>query len=171
MDMKRIAIAMLTVCCIATAWSAEDGKNLLSKKWRLYKSGVGKVVIQKDGTIACEMSEGGKKNASGVQQTIILNQKTPKAIFISVECKTEKVIGKTSRDFSIYMDVKHTDGTSSWGKGLNFTTGTYDWKKFTTTYVPKKPIKSISFLFLLRRSNSGKAWFKNAVCKEVEVKK
>lgn len=169
--MKKIAIAMLTVCCIATTWSAEDGKNLLGKKWNLYKSGVGKVIIQKDGTIACELSEGGKKNASGVQQTIVLNQKTPKAIFISAECKAEKVLGKASRNFSIYMDVKHTDGTSSWGKGLIFTTGTYDWKKFSTTYVPKKPIKSISFLFLLRRSNTGKAWFKNAVCKEVEVKK
>ena len=168
--MKRIVIAMLTVCCIA-AWSAEDGKNLLSKKWRLYKSGVGKVVIQKDGIIACELAESGKKNASGVVQTITLNQKTPKAIFVSAECKAEKVLGKASRNFSIYLDIKHTDGSSSYGKGLNFTTGTYDWKKFSTTYVPKKPIKSINFLFLLRRTNSGKAWFKNAVCKEVEAKK
>ena len=169
--MKRIVIAMLTVCCTATAWSAEDGKNLLTKKWRTYKSGAGKVVIQNDGIIACDLAEGGQKNASGVFQTITLNQETPKAIFVSVKCKTEKVSGKASSNFSIYMDIKHTDGSSSYGKGLKFTPGTYDWKEFSTTYVPKKPIKSIQFYFLLRRTNFGKAWFKNAVCKEVEVKK
>jgi hypothetical protein len=168
--MKKIVIAMLTVCCIVV-WSAGDGKNLLSRKWHFCKSGVGKVVIQADGSIACELSEGGRKNASGVDQTIILNQKTPQAVFVSAECKAEKVSGKASKDFSIYMDVKHTDGSSSWGRGLNFTPGTYDWKKFSVTYVPEKPIKSIRFYLLLRNTNSGKAWFRNVVCKEVETKK
>jgi len=169
--MKKIIIAMLTVCCIATAFSAEEAKNLLSKKWRAYKSGVGKVIIQKDGIIVCESAKIGKKNASGIVQTIILNQEIAKPIFISAECKAEDVKGKASMNFSIYMDVKHTDGSSSWGKGLVFTTGTYDWKKFSATYVPKKPIKSISFLLLLRRTITGKASFKNVVCKEVEAKK
>jgi len=36
--MNRIAIVMLTVCCIATAWSTEETKNLLSKKWQIYKN-------------------------------------------------------------------------------------------------------------------------------------
>ncbi len=169
--MKKIVIAMLTVCCMATAWSTEDGKNLLTKKWRPYKSGVGKVVIGKDGVIACELAESGQKNASGTFQVITLNQKTPKAIFVSAECKTEKVSGKTSSNFSIYMDIKHTDGSSSYGKGLKFTPGTYDWKKFSTTYIPEKPIQSIRFYLLLRRTNFGKAWLKNVLCKEVEVKK
>jgi len=169
--MKKIIIAMLTVCCMATAFSAEEAKNLLSKKWRAYKSGIGKVIIQKDGIIVCESAKIGKKNISGVQQTIILNQKVAKPIFISAECKAEDIKGKTSMNFSIYMDVQHTDGTSSWGKGLLFTTGTYDWKKFSKTYTPKKPIKSIRFLLLLRRSITGKASFKNVACKEVEAKK
>jgi hypothetical protein len=163
-------IVMVIACCMATAWSAEDGKNLVSKKWRPYKSGIGKVVIQKDGIIACDVTGGTKKDASGVQQAIVLNQKVAKPIFISAECKAEKVLGKAGTSFSLYMDVKHTDGTSTWGQGIKFTPGTYDWKKFTATYVPKKPIKSISFLLLLRW-RSGKAWFKNAVCKEVEAKK
>ena len=169
--MKRIVIAMLTFCCIATAFSAEEAKNLVSGKWKVYKSGVGKVVIQKDGIVVCESTENGKKNASGVRQTIVLNQKVAKPIFISAECKAENVKGKASNDFSIYMDIKHTDGSSSYGKGLKFKPGTYDWKKFSATFVPKKPIKTISFLLLLRRTLTGKASFKNTVCKEVEAKK
>ena len=169
--MKRIVIAMLTFCCIATAFSAEEAKNLLSKKWRAYKSGIGKVVIQKDGIVVCESTENGKKNASGIAQTIVLNQKVAKPIFISAECKAENVKGKASMNFSIYMDIKYIDGSPAWGKGLTFTPGTYDWKKFSATFVPKKPIKKISFLLLLRRTLTGKASFKNIVCKEVEAKK
>jgi hypothetical protein len=168
--MKRIAIAMLTVCCMATALSAEEAKNMVTKKWSPYKSGVGNVSILKDNTIVCEVIDGTKKDASGVRQTITLNQKVAKPIFISAECKAEKVTGTPSSSFAIYMDIKHTDGSSSWGKGLYFTPGTYDWKKFSKTFVPTKPIKSISFLLLLRW-RSGKASFKNVVCKEVETKK
>lgn len=168
--MKTIIIAMLTACCMA-AWSAEEGKNLLSTKWRPYKSGVGKVTIQQDGIIVCEQTETGQKNASGVFQVLTLKQETPKAIFISAECKAENVSGKASRNFSIYMDIKHTDGSSSYGKGLNFDSGTYDWKKFSATYTPTKPIESIRFYLLLRRTNSGKVWFKNVTCEEFEAQK
>jgi hypothetical protein len=161
---------MLITCCMATVWSAEETKNLLNNKWRVYKTGIGKVDIQKDGVIVCDVTGGGKKDASGVIQQIILNQKVAKPIFVSAECKAENVTGKASNNFSIYMDIKHTDGTSTNGKGLMFPAGTYDWKKFTATYVPKKPIKSINFLLLIRRTTAGKASFKNAVCKEVEAK-
>ena len=167
---KLSGIAIIAICGMTTVFSAEiAGKNLLKPKWRIYKSGIGKVVINKDGVIACDNTNGTKKDASGVQQSITLNQKTAKPILISAECKAEKVTGKPSNSFAIYMDIKFTDGTAAWGKGLLFTPGTHDWKKFTATYVPKKPIKSISFLLLLRW-RSGKAWFKNTVCKEVEPK-
>ena len=170
---KLSGIAMLVACGMTSALCAEKtGKNLLKPKWRIYKSGIGKVVIGKDGVIECDNMKGTVKgkDASGVQQTINLNQKTAKPIFISAECKAEKVEGKPSNSFAIYMDIKYIDGTPAWGKGLNFTPGTYDWKKFTATFKPAKPIKSISYLLLLRW-RSGKAWFKNPECKEVEVKK
>jgi hypothetical protein len=172
--MNRIAkisgIAIIAVCGMTSAWSAEKAsKNLLKPKWRIYKKGIGKVIIGKDGVIACDVTGGSKKDVSGVSQTIVLNQKVAKPIFVSAECKAEKVSGKVNSNFSIYMDVRHTDGTPSYGKGLSFPVGTYDWKKFSTTYIPKKPIKSITFLLLLRR-RSGKAWFKNPVCKEVAPK-
>jgi hypothetical protein len=169
--MKKIAIAMLVICCmLATAWSGEDGKNLLNKKWKIYKLGIGKVVIQEDGTIDCDVTGGTKQDTSGVQQIIVLNQKVAKPIFVSAECKAENVSGKPNNNFAIYMDIKYTDGTPAHGKGLNFTPGTYDWKKFSATFIPKKPIKTISFLLLLRR-RSGKASFKKPVCKEVKAKK
>jgi hypothetical protein len=167
---KISGLAMIVACGMASAWSAEKAsKNLLKPRWNLYKKGIGKVVISKDGIIACDNTGGTRKDTSGVQQTIVLNQKVAKPIIVSAECKAEKVTGKPSSSFAIYMDVKHTDGSASWGKGLYFKPGTYDWKKFSTTYSPKKPIKSISFLLLLRW-RSGKAWFKNPVCKETAPK-
>ena len=172
--MNRIAklsgIAMVVACGMTSAFSAEKAsKNLLSSKWRIYKTGIGKVTIGKDGVIACDVAGGSKKDTAGVVQAITLNQKVAKSILVSAECKAEKVSGKVNNNFAIYMDVVHTDGTRSNGKGFSFPIGTYGWKKFSATYKPKSPIKSISFLLLLRR-RSGKAWFKNPVCKEVEPK-
>ncbi len=167
--MKKFAIcvmALAVVCWAAVSVLADDAKakNLLTSKWRIYGSNKN-TVIDKDGVIACVSKGKSKKDVSGVMQNVILNQKEANPITFSAESKCEDVTGKPAPTYSIYLDIKHTDGTSTFGRIVTFKTGTHDWEKAEKTYTPKKPIKRLNYL-LLFRYRPGKVWFRNAALTE-----
>jgi hypothetical protein len=157
--MKSLGVAVLVCGCVLSAIGEDAGANLL-KTWRPYGT-KGNTVIQDDGVIACECK--GEKESSGVVQTVTLDQTEAKTIEFSAESKTENASGDMDKmNYSIYLDIVHSDGTKTWGVTAAFKTGTHDWEKASLSYMPKKPIKSLKFLMLFR-NKTGKVWFKNAV--------
>ncbi len=155
---KSLGIAVLACGCVFSVLGG-DGANLL-KQWSLYGT-AGASVIQDDGVIACECKS--VYDSSGVNQIVVLDQKEAKVVEFSAESKAENVSGDAdAQNYSIYLDIVHTDGTNTFGITSAFKTGSHDWEKVSLSYTPTKPIKSLNFI-LLFRNKTGKVWFKNAV--------
>jgi len=102
----------------------------------------------------------------GVNQTVTLNQDTPRPIAAEAWSKAEGVGGTTNAGYSLYLDIIFTDGTPSWGNKASFSVGTHDWERRQVTFLPPKPIKEVRF-FLLLRGHAGKAWFRAPVLHEL----
>ena len=147
-------------CGMILTVSAQDASVNQLKKWEVYGTG-GTTTIQDDGVIVCENKT--DKDISGVTQLVMLNQKEVKPIEFACESKAENASGSLNEsNYAIYMDIKHTDDTYTYGIAVGFRTGTHDWEKASSSYTPAKPIKSLSY-FMLFRKKTGKVWFKNAV--------
>ncbi|MFA7184920.1 MAG: hypothetical protein WC082_08510, partial [Victivallales bacterium] len=126
-------------------------------KWSQYEN----VSIQGNGEIICDNTVKVAKHV-GVRQYITLNQSKPMPITFSAESKCEspeKKDGKPGYKYSIYLDIKYTDGTARGGIIAPFNIGTHDWEKAERTYTPEKPIKRL--LYVLFYMRPGKAWFRN----------
>lgn len=96
----------------------------------------------------------------GVSQKIELNQTEPEPIMASAWSRAEVVGGGRNSDYSLYLDLVYSDGSSLWGQTDSFNVGTNDWEKAEVTVLPEKPVRSVSFHMLLRR-HKGKAYFRN----------
>jgi hypothetical protein len=95
---------------------------------------------------------------SGASQTIVLNQKAPRPIFVRGHAKAENVSGHPGQSFSVYVDIYYTDGTPLYGQTIDWQTGTTDWQYGEMTIEPSKPIRNVN-VYLLLRGQSGTAWF------------
>ncbi|MFA6101222.1 MAG: hypothetical protein WCV67_00640 [Victivallaceae bacterium] len=156
---KSLGIAVVACGCVCSVLGQDAGANLL-KQWNVFGT-KGATVIQDDGVIACENKD--EKDSSGVVQSIVLDQTEAKTIEISGESKAENASGDLDRsNYSIYLDIVHTDDTKTYGVTAAFKTGTHDWEKVSLSYTPTKPIKSLNYLMLFR-NKTGKVWFKNGV--------
>ncbi|MEI8244942.1 MAG: hypothetical protein WCI51_03880 [Lentisphaerota bacterium] len=155
---KSIGIAAVTCGCMFSVIGQDAGTNLL-KTWNLYGA-KGSTVIENDGNIACECK--GEKDSSGVKQSVELNQTEAKTIEFSAESKAEDVSGNADSNYSIYLDIEHTDGSKTYGVIAVFNTGTHEWEKASLSYTPSRPVKSLNY-YLLFRNKTGKVWFKNVV--------
>jgi hypothetical protein len=132
-------------------------------KWNEYGYGKGKISIDQDGYYVFVNT--GERDVGGINQQVYLNQKGPKPIYVSAESKAENVAGTEPSNYSIYLDIYYSDGTSSLAVVAPFKPGTHDWETASLTFTPKKPIKSVIY-YLLLRYQTGKVWFRNAVLKE-----
>ena len=133
-----------------------DGENLLkADAWRPWQKG-----FTREGALfVCD--NGGEGSVQrGVSQTVVLNQAAPHPIVATCWSKAEGVGGSANSDYSLYLDLVYTDGTSLWGQVSPFKTGTHDWQRAQVTVFPAKPVRSLSFHMLLRR-HAGKASFKD----------
>ena len=72
--------------------------------------------------------------------------------------KAEKVGGVRDSDYSLYVDISYTDGTTLWGSVEGFRVGTHDWERRHLLIVPTKPIESLIVSALFRK-HTGTAWF------------
>jgi len=134
---------------------SRGGKNLLGPdKWSAYEQG-----FQRKGAVfVCE--NGGAASAKrGAAQGIALNQTQPEPIVASAWSKAEGVTGSADHDYSVYVDLVYTDGTSLWGQVAQFKTGTHDWQRSQVAIFPEKPVKSLS-CYLMFRNHGGKASFR-----------
>ncbi|MDD5598445.1 MAG: hypothetical protein PHV82_10910, partial [Victivallaceae bacterium] len=162
---------LISIAILATAgelWTAaaapETNKNLLSARWLIYKAS--KTTEIRRGIICCENRGNPESAFSGVYQKITLNQKIAAPIEFSAESKCENVVGGSNKDYAVYLDIVHTDGSRSHGAAALFNPGTHDWEKAENVFVPSKPIKSL-YYYLLFRNRTGKVWFRNASLAEV----
>ena len=64
--------------------------------------------------------------ATGVSQTVTLNQTTPGAILVRAASKAQGISGDPGKGYSLYVDIYYTDGTPL-GRTHDFQTGTTDW--------------------------------------------
>lgn len=66
----------------------------------------------------------------------------------------------SATDYSLYLDIEHTDGTWTYVERTFFRCGTHGWHKEIGIFVPKKPVKLVSFNMLLRGNPKGKVEFR-----------
>ena len=136
--------------------TGQTGENLLKPdRWRPWQKG-----FQRDGgQFVC--NNGPDIDAQrGASQSVVLNQTKPEPIVATLSCRTKNVGGSPDNDFSLYLDLVYTDGTSLWGQTAPIDVGTHDWQRRRVVVMPEKPIRSLSFNMLLRK-HSGEARFRN----------
>jgi hypothetical protein len=132
------------------------GENLLkADAWQPYERG-----FNRQGEVFVCDNTGDAAVRRGVHQSVVLNQAAPAPLIATAWSKAENVGGEAGADYSVYLDLVFQDGSPYWGQVGAFRTGTHDWQKAEVTVFPSKPIKSLSF-YLLLRSHSGKAYFKD----------
>jgi len=170
-DMQRWTVAACTVFAVgagALAAGLKDGmpvkrvlkmpaagKNLLRPDaWRPWQKGF----TREGDAFVCDNGGGGTVQR-GASQSVVLNQRRPEPIVASAWSKAAGVGGGANADYSLYLDLVYTDGTSLWGQVSTFGVGSHDWQRREVMVFPTKPVKSLSMHLLLRR-HTGKAWFR-----------
>lgn len=92
-------------------------------------------------------------------QGVVFNRATG-PITISGRSKAVAVSGTKNTEYSLYCDVKYTDGTYMYGRTASFNTGTHDWEAASCTFTPEKPVESIKVICLFR-NKTGTVWFED----------
>ena len=119
----------------------------------------------RDGTaIRCRSPEAGA--ALGATQTVQLNQQAPRPIVATCWSRAEGVSGAPDQDYSLYLDLRYTDGTPSWGHNAPFAVGTQGWQRVEVRCAPEKPVQSVAVTLLFRGNHSGAVWFDDVALAE-----
>ncbi len=131
-------------------------ENLLKQNaWKPWQKG-----FERQGNIFICDNGADAQAQRGVSQTVVLNQTKPEPIVASAWSKAESVGGSRNSDYSLYLDLVYSDGSSLWGQTDSYNVGTGQWEKAEVTVFPEKPVRSVSFHMLLRR-HKGKAYFRS----------
>jgi len=114
----------------------------------------------RDGAVyVCDNGADGKAQR-GVSWSIELNQVVAAPVVASAWGKAEGAEGSPSGDFAIYLDLQYMDGTPLWGQIAAFDTDAASgWQQREVIVTPDKPLKRVN-CYLLFRSHTGKAFFK-----------
>jgi hypothetical protein len=135
---------------------AESGR---APGWNAYEQGydlTGDVARSGKSSLRCVNAAEEERRGGAV--TVTLNQVTPQPIIVSGWSRAENVGGLSNEDYSLYVDLVHTDGTPLWGRLEPFDTGTHDWQRRVVRIFPSKPIRELTVYALFRR-HTGTAWF------------
>lgn len=142
----------------------QAGGNLLKPDaWTGWQRGF----VRENGVFVCDNGSDSRAQR-GVSQTVVLNQEKPEPILAVAWSRAEGVDGARDHDYSLYLDLRYTDGTPLWGQVASWSVGTHDWEKAQVLVFPEKPVASVSFYMLLR-GHAGKAWFRDPELKVVQA--
>jgi hypothetical protein len=131
-------------------------ENLLKQNaWRPWQKG-----FERQGNIFICDNGSDAQAQRGISQTVVLNQTKPEPIIAAAWSRAESVGGSRNSDYSLYLDLVYSDGSSLWGQTDSYNVGTGKWEKAEVTVFPEKPVRSVSFHMLLRR-HKGRAYFCN----------
>ncbi len=98
--------------------------------------------------------------ALGAIQSVTLNHDRPIKMAVEGWSKAENVVGQPDNNYSLYVDLTHTDGTPLWGQTAVFNTGTHDWQFSRRIIESDKPFTNAR-VHLLFRNRHGSVWFKD----------
>jgi len=124
--------------------------------WTAYSNGFTMETSEKhSGSQSIRVANGGAK------QTVVLNAPKGSAITISGYSKAIGVTPNLGSHYSIYADVKYSDGAYLWGQRAEFAGGTSaEWELASHTFRALKEIESLSFYALYRNDPAnGVAYF------------
>ena len=68
--------------------------------------------------------------------------------------------GVRARDYCVYLDMFHPDGSKTLGKRAKWRQGTHGWEEARAVFLPKKPISRID-AFVFNRAGVGEAKFRD----------
>ncbi len=160
-----LAAVLLTTACRAMADGTTakavlklrgTAENLLKPDgWQPWQKG-----FAREGDLFVCHNGADAKVQRGAGQSVVLNQSSPEPIVAVAFSRAEGVTGSADNNYSLYLDLVFTDGTTLWGQAAPFSTGTHDWQRRQVLVLPEKPVKQLSFYMLLR-GHGGKAWFRD----------
>ncbi|MHC4536149.1 MAG: hypothetical protein ACYS6K_19535, partial [Planctomycetota bacterium] len=94
----------------------DAGKNLLKQNaWRPWQKG-----FERQGNIFICDNGNDAQSQRGVSQTVVLNQRKPEPIIATAWSKAEAITGSRNSDYSLYLDLVYSDGSSLWGQTDSF---------------------------------------------------
>jgi len=94
-----------------------------------------------------------------IEQTVTLNQTTPKKVMFSAWAKGENCINSANLWFETW--IKYTDDTSEWnplGSAQIWPSNTFDWTELSFEFTPTKTIKEIDIIIDIGRGGTGIVW-------------
>ena len=115
-------------------------------------------------SLRCQNPASGQTSGAFVSYAIHQSRALP--ILVTGWSKAQSVDGVTDNDYSIYVDLTYTDGSSQWGQTAPFETGSHDWQRGRLMLFPSKPVQSMN-VYALLRNHTGTAWFDNFDVHEV----
>lgn len=116
--------------------------------------------------IRCTNEPGGA--GQGASQTVRVNQDAPRPLKLAGWSRAQDVeAGGQDWQYSIYVDLRYTDGTSLFMRTAPFERGTHDWQYAETIVEPEKPVASVSYHVFIRNLG-GTVWFDDLFLGEPE---
>ncbi len=116
------------------------------------------------GSIRCANTR--NEDRRGAHATIALNQRGAQPIVVEGWSKALGVGGFRNNDYSVYVDLEHTDGTPLWGQTAPFSVGTHGWEKQRVLILPSKPVRRLH-VYALFRHHVGTVWFDDFAVREL----
>jgi len=108
----------------------------------------------------------GDARASGIFQTVVLDQTRPVPIRVSGWSRAEGVDGSPDDDYALYVSVEFLDGSRLERVSAEFDGGTHDWQRRELLIPALQPVKSL-VLHALFRNHAGRAWFDDLSVQEL----
>ncbi len=147
---------------------ADGGFEAPASPWTGYQGGFTRQAGEgRNGSAAarCRRASDGDP-ARGVGQTIELRQREPQPIQVTLWSRAEAVTGPGGADYSLYVDLRHTDGSFGWGGTQPFEVGTHGWHRRRLFIQPTRPVQQLTVYGLFRK-HQGTVWFDDASVHEV----
>lgn len=107
--------------------------------------------------------------SAGVYQLVRMNQNEPRDVIISGWSRSVSVTGTPGANYSLYIDVKFTDGSYSYGHYVAFDVGYDGWQYKAVAIVNVKPIATMYVHALFRGNHTGVVYFDNISVREGTV--
>jgi len=104
-------------------------------------------------------SQGGDgRLEAGLSQAVEVNQTEPRPLVIRGWSRAQDVSDGQDWQYSLYVDLRYTDGTPLYMQVAPFTSGTHDWERSEKRIEPEKPIATATVHAFIRH-RTGTAWF------------
>jgi hypothetical protein len=92
-------------------------------------------------------------------QEVKLNQPLARPIYFNGWSKASAAPAGCRMQYSLYLDIRYTDGTQPYSPYVCFAGGSHDWQFVDKVIFPEKPIASVWIWCMFQGSAPATAWF------------